>query len=195
MKLIDIWDGDGELCMTIDINEYEYVNLGITRDSDTDEPNIYLKPGIHQAYNVFDMETDEDFRSLTAEEEEEVFAFAENALREDSEKNTKFEYMYRDADNYKLWKTVVAKGVLSPEQIGEIIDSLSDGEFFLPEKVGLSPLSFEDGETEADHPWHTLYDSMISETEERPTISMTAAELHDRFVTAKWEISENMERK
>ena len=42
--------------------------------------------------------------------------------------NTKIKYMYRDADNYKDFTTVVVSGKITKEQIERIMDKLEDGE-------------------------------------------------------------------
>ena len=51
--------------------------------------------------------------------------------------NTKIKYMYRDADNYKDFTTVVVSGKITKEQIERIMAKLEDGENFIPEQLGL----------------------------------------------------------
>ena len=42
--------------------------------------------------------------------------------------NTKIEYLYRDADNYKVWNTCVVCGEITEQQKETIINSLDGGE-------------------------------------------------------------------
>lgn len=66
--------------------------------------------------------------------------------------NTEFEYLYRDASNYKWFHTVVVAGRLT---IDDLKKYLIDGEFFIPELVGMSPLT-PDSRNEDDHDWHEI---------------------------------------
>lgn len=86
IKLRDRWDdmfGDIQH-LELDINENEYVSL----ESKVDESGIrwtYTLPGRHQAWDVFDSNTNEDVRSLTAEEYDAVFEFAEEQFEVEEE--------------------------------------------------------------------------------------------------------------
>lgn len=69
-----------------------------------------------------------------------------------------FDYLYRDAHNYKASGSVWLKGSLTDAERGELVGCLNDGEFFIAEQVGLPPL-YEglfrhDGPTKSDHAWH-----------------------------------------
>lgn len=46
--------------------------------------------------------------------------------------NTKIDYLYRDASNYKVWNSCVISGELSSSNIDEIMETLVDGENFFP---------------------------------------------------------------
>lgn len=86
--------------------------------------------------------------------------------------NTKFEYMYRDAANYKDDYSIVLDGVLSDDQIIAVLDAC-DNEFFLPRAIGLpGGLLMDDPkyDPEFDHYWceHDFEDSFIV-VEEEPT--------------------------
>lgn len=58
--------------------------------------------------------------------------------------NTRINYLYRDAANYKVRNECVIQGEISKEQISIIVDSLMDGEFFKPGLVGLHGKTFVD---------------------------------------------------
>lgn len=83
--------------------------------------------------------------------------------------NTKLEYMYRDADNYKVWRQVVLEGEISAEDMRKIGENLYDGEFFVPSAVGLDDLQSElgDWDWQSDHPFHTI--ESIHSTDEPPS--------------------------
>lgn len=70
-----------------------------------------------------------------------------------------FEYLYRDASNYKVFGSLILYGQLSDEEQTEFVQCLESGEFFVAEQVGVPPLYsalFQDGggPTEDDHAWH-----------------------------------------
>lgn len=62
--------------------------------------------------------------------------------------------MYRDSDNYKQFSTIELTAPLTDEQAMLIVDTLDQGEYFIPEQVGITPLPYSKGGTDADHPWH-----------------------------------------
>lgn len=111
---------------------------------------------------------------------------------EDAEKpvqNTRIDYLYRDASNYKVPNTCVVEGVLSEEDINVIIRHLYDantetGEgWFIPKMVGLDGERFSD-ETEDDHPFFELSRNGFSITEDTPDTAITARELVPAFLGA-----------
>ncbi|MDH7974163.1 hypothetical protein QH494_18395 [Sphingomonas sp. AR_OL41] len=72
---------------------------------------------------------------------------------------TAFEYLYRDASNYKSHSQVYLSGRLSGADRALIVSKLQDGEFFVAEQVGIPPLyealyALSDGPTDDDHRWH-----------------------------------------
>lgn len=95
--------------------------------------------------------------------------------------NTRIDFLYRDACNYKRFTTVVIAGTLSDEQIREMMSLLYDGDWFIPEQVGLPANRFADF-TQDDHPWCEICAEDFSLTDAQPTESMTANELYENFV-------------
>jgi hypothetical protein len=70
-----------------------------------------------------------------------------------------FEYLYRDASNYKVHRTLLLKGPYSDAFRMEILSMLSAEIYFIPQQVGLSPLqselyAYSNGPTDDDHAWH-----------------------------------------
>ena len=112
----------------------------------------------------------------------DVFESRENSVN--SPKNTMIEYMYRDADNYKVRSSVVVEGTLTPEEIEDIFKA---GEYgFVASDVGLPENKFEDV-TEADHDFFELSD--IYPTDRPVMEQITANELYEKFMDSKekWE--------
>lgn len=105
--------------------------------------------------------------------------------------NTKIEYLYRDADNYKVWSVCVISGELTKEQRQTIHDCLDMGEFFIPGAVGLPENRFPDI-TEADHCWFEMCADPFEDTMAEPNVEITADELVAAFLRCKdnWPESE-----
>jgi hypothetical protein len=74
-----------------------------------------------------------------------------------SNKNIKFNYLYRDAGNYKEYGEIIFTNRDSKnlEEIELILrKNLIEGEFFIPEKWNVPRLSFDDYLPELDHDYH-----------------------------------------
>lgn len=69
--------------------------------------------------------------------------------------NTKIEYLYRDASNYKKINQVIVSGTFDEIQKESIQNCLSEGEYFIPRQVGFPEIRF-DKLTEDDHCWFEL---------------------------------------
>lgn len=99
--------------------------------------------------------------------------------------NTKVTYLYRDADNYKVWNQHVVRGTLTDAQIAEILETRSDREYFKPNDVGLPEKRFDDYDPDVDHPWFELFDNSFESTEWPATLEITADEFYKRFMQIK----------
>jgi len=87
-----------------------------------------------------------------------------------SNNNIKFNYLYRDAGNYKEFSDVVFanKDSKSLQEIELTIrKNLIEGEFFIPEKWNVPRLSFENYSPELDHDYHEF--ESVEITDENPT--------------------------
>lgn len=103
--------------------------------------------------------------------------------------NTAFEYLYRDASNYKQGRRVIFAGEAIQELVDRIQGALDDGEFFIPSQVGLEDLqrSFPGGKVyEDDHVWHELIG--IASTSEPASASESFAEFAARFTGIAWDV-------
>lgn len=82
-----------------------------------------------------------------------------------------FDYLYRDASNYKSWGSLLLEGRATETELEQLRARLESGEFFIAEQVGIPPLyaelwQFSDGPTEDDHVWHTLDELRPANAEE-----------------------------
>jgi hypothetical protein len=73
--------------------------------------------------------------------------------------HTLFEYLYRDAGNFKSRGSILLSGRLSPPERSLIESKMEGGEFFIAEQIGIKPLyealyEFSGGMTQDDHVWH-----------------------------------------
>ena len=106
--------------------------------------------------------------------------------------NTNFEYLYRDAGNYKWFSEVVIAGVLKLEDIEHF---LFEHHFFIPSEVGLPGLQPE-VLTEDDHIWHEIIS--LKESVAEPTVEIKSDDLVEKFQMAhaeEWNWFEVMKRK
>ena len=76
-----------------------------------------------------------------------------------NDKRIIFEYMYRDAGNFKSYGSVSLIGELTVDERDEIESKMESREFFIAEQIGLKPLydvlyKFSNGTTDQDHVWH-----------------------------------------
>ena len=103
--------------------------------------------------------------------------------------NTKINYLYRDADNYKVHNECVVPGTISAEQIAVIMECLDEGEYFVPHLVGLPEKRFDNFDPQVDHPYFELSKDSFEETMESETVEVPVAELVSAFLSCKgkWE--------
>lgn len=99
--------------------------------------------------------------------------------------NTKINYLYRDADNYKMHNFCVVSGEMTEVQMKEIMSCLDSGEYFIPRQVGLPEKRFDKLDREADHCWFELNMDGFEFTENVPDIDMTVGQLLEMFGRAK----------
>jgi hypothetical protein len=89
-----------------------------------------------------------------------------------------FEYLYRDADNYKAWGALLLKGEFTDAQVAEMRSKFESEELFIAEQIGVPPLyeelwAYSGGLTESDHPWHEFF-------------AVRPAEVNDFAMGAPW---------
>ena len=76
-------------------------------------------------------------------------------------KHCVFEYLYRDAGNYKAWGELLLEGELDDEKTARLISRFEEGELFIAEQIGVPTLYEQlwrecqcEPSDELDHVWH-----------------------------------------
>jgi hypothetical protein len=94
--------------------------------------------------------------------------------------NTKIDYIYRDASNYKAYPgdDVIVSGELSES---DIIPHTREDNRFIPADIDLPELQsqLEGYPGKDDHIWHELLSLEL--TEEKPTLKITGQEIKNRL--------------
>lgn len=98
-------------------------------------------------------------------------------------KNTRIEYLYRDAANWKQGNACIIKGTIDKAGVDTIMASLDEGEYFIPQAVGLPETRFGTW-SEDDHSYFELDKTGFSLTNEEPTVDVDAETLVARFKAA-----------
>lgn len=91
--------------------------------------------------------------------------------------NVKFEYMYRDAGNYKLYGSAIFYNndqISFNELESRIRNSLIDESYFVPAKCSIPKLEFPEIDEKLDHDWHEFIS--ISLTEDPANIDLDIIE-------------------
>lgn len=108
-----------------------------------------------------------------------------------------FEYLYRDASNYKAWGEILLSGVSSQNDIALLRASLDSDTYFVAEQVGIPALYSElwelsDGPTSDDHALHEFVALRVATEEEIKSMSLfgdLSNVLSDFKAVTKWDHS------
>ena len=96
--------------------------------------------------------------------------------------NTVFNYLYRDADNYKTWNNVVLEGAMDDSDYEKILSCCDCDHTFVPENIGLDLIRDWEYDPETDHPWCEVQPYELTEAK---SCGLTVKELVDRFEKRK----------
>jgi hypothetical protein len=114
-----------------------------------------------------------------------------------------FEYLYRDASNYKAWGSLLLKGQVTQADVDALGKCLEGGEFFIAEQVGVPPVyaelwEFSDGPTDDDHVWHEFFGLRPATAEDTPEVPwgsvgdllarLTSVKRWDERLSPHWDI-------
>ena len=88
-----------------------------------------------------------------------------------------FEYLYRDASNYKAWGKLLLSGTISENDVTTLQRYLDSSEFFIAEQIGIPTLYKElwdlsSGPTKDDHAFHAFYKLRPATDEEIATLPL-----------------------
>ena len=97
--------------------------------------------------------------------------------------NTRINYLYRDASNYRVSNSCIVRGHMTEEQRRTILSAMDEEMYFIPSAVGMPEKKFET-ETEDDHPFFELTCEDFEGTDEPPTLDISCEELAERFAAA-----------
>lgn len=99
---------------------------------------------------------------------------------------TVFEYMYRDASNYKRYERVIFAGTLSDADRERFLAS-PHAERFIPEQIGLAnPREQFESHFDDDHIWcETVRFTVCADVE--PTDTRTIEEFVEQFFVTVWD--------
>ena len=102
---------------------------------------------------------------------------------------TAFEYLYRDAANYKAFGLVVLRGTSTDGDLTAIQGACEAQTYFIAEQVDIAPLyaqlyEFSGGPTEDDHVFHEFIGLRAATSEDGKPSDTTVAELVRRFQEA-----------
>lgn len=99
--------------------------------------------------------------------------------------NTCINYLYRDANNYKMQNFCIIDGEITPNQIAEIRACLDEGKYFIPHQVGLPERRFDKNDSQSDHCWFELSEIGFELTDEPSDLRLTVEQLVENFQRAK----------
>jgi len=88
-----------------------------------------------------------------------------------------FEYLYRDASNYKAWGEILLSGVPSQNDIAVLRACLESDEYFVAEQVGIPALYKElwdlsGGPNSDDHALHEFVALRVASEDERKSLRL-----------------------
>lgn len=84
-----------------------------------------------------------------------------------------FEYLYRDAGNFKAWGELLLEGALTDAEVARLTARFGEGELFVAEQIGV-PALYEklwrqcqcDPSDELDHVWHEFSEIRVATAED-----------------------------
>jgi len=105
---------------------------------------------------------------------------------------TTFEYMYRDASNYKAFGTILLTGGVTQADVKKLTDCFENYSLFVAEQVGIPVLyeqlyQYSNGPTDDDHAYHEFLLCRAATTKEVKALMPwgSAQDLFAAFLEAK----------
>ena len=114
-----------------------------------------------------------------------------------SQKYCVFEYLYRDASNYKAWGELLLSGTPSQSEIAALRACLESDLYFVAEQVGVPAIYKElwdlsGGRTSDDHALHEFFALRVATVNEReifPLFGELSSVLKKFQSVSKWDYS------
>lgn len=94
--------------------------------------------------------------------------------------NTRINYVYRDAGNYRIYNECIVPGLMTPSQKQEIQNCCLDRSLFVPSQVGLPENRF-DSWSEDDTPFFEVGEPLFEETSEPANVNISIPNLVASF--------------
>ena len=101
---------------------------------------------------------------------------------------TAFDYLYRDAGNYKVRGSLLLNGAISQADRELVQSRMEAGEYFIAEQVGVHPLyeqlyKWSDGPVDLDHCWHEFVGFRELAAPSKPQSAVPVRDFVDRFAS------------
>ena len=99
------------------------------------------------------------------------------------------QYSYRDANNYKQHASIAVTKEPTKRQLQELRNACEEGEYFIPQQVGIRPLqdAWDKPDPDADHAWHELGDGFGKIEVTRWAIDPICGPIHPRVLVARFQ--------
>lgn len=112
--------------------------------------------------------------------------------------NTRFNYLYRDASNYKSCGSVVFRGGIDDTLSGRLAAALESTEFFIADQIRIPEVFLLDWPLDQDdHCWHWFSDTELTNDAPDDTHGRTIGEFIaevERASTDGWKIFDPLHR-
>ena len=106
--------------------------------------------------------------------------------------NTEITYLYRDAENYKKWNTVIINNLISMD---DILPFLFEKQFFIPSEIGFPDLNNHKFR-HYDHVWHEIFEVLpTSVTASLPIDAIMLIAAFRKAYIVNWKVTNILDKK
>lgn len=104
-----------------------------------------------------------------------------------------FEYLYRDASNYKSWGSLILRGAFKESDLDILKKQFDAGRYFIAEQIHVPALyaelwQYSNGPSIDDHAWHEFYSLRLANEEDvvEPVFSTTRNFIENISLVNQW---------
>ena len=104
-----------------------------------------------------------------------------------------FEYLYRDASNYKAWGNLILRGSVKSSDFDILKEKFDAGRYFIAEQISIPPLyselwQYSNGPSIDDHVWHEFHVLRLATEEDviTPVFSTTKKFIEKISLVNQW---------